>query len=315
MALVNYCIDNKTILAAKSSHVSIYRAKELFDIDIIDIPMKNYIVDTRELSKYIKKYSPAAILISAPNYPYGTYDEWVKIGRIGKKYNIPIHIDACLGGLIISQTHNLFTPGITSISVDTHKYGLSLKGSSLLIMNTNYIKYNINLRDNRTLTDEYMTILPFELYEKEFYVDIFNKMIMHTNMILRYIRNNKHIELLNDQGNEYTMFNIAFMFKNNRKRINRLINNMKIHSIYLGRVVDPIAAHFVITPIHVEDDEFSDMFINLLEKEINNIIKHNNSTYDNESYIYGGNISTNRFIQNLTVDVLRKRNEYLLDYF
>jgi len=67
---------------------------------------------------------------SAPNYPYGTMDDIESISELGVKYNIPVHVDACLGGFIIAfmacagYTLPLFDfrlPGVTSISADTHK--------------------------------------------------------------------------------------------------------------------------------------------------------------------------------------------------
>ena len=58
------------------------------------------------------------------------------------KYKIPLHVDACLGGFLIAfyQAANVNfpkfdfrLPGVTSISADTHKYGLCPKGSSVLM--------------------------------------------------------------------------------------------------------------------------------------------------------------------------------------
>ena len=55
---------------------------------------------------------------------------------MAKQYNIPFHVDACLGGFIIQYDINLkltFDDNIQSISVDPHKYGLAPKYSSLLL--------------------------------------------------------------------------------------------------------------------------------------------------------------------------------------
>lgn len=67
---------------------------------------------------------------SAPNYPYGTIDDIEAIAKLGKKYNIPVHVDACLGGFLIIfmkragyyiRKYDFSIDGVTSISVDTHK--------------------------------------------------------------------------------------------------------------------------------------------------------------------------------------------------
>lgn len=52
------------------------------------------------------------------------------ISDLGIKYNIPVHVDACLGGFLICFMKNagfdispfdFKLPGVTSISADTHK--------------------------------------------------------------------------------------------------------------------------------------------------------------------------------------------------
>lgn len=69
---------------------------------------------------------------SAPNFPYGTMDDIEAIAALGKKYNIPVHVDACLGGFIIVfmkragyqlKPFDFRLDGVTSISADTHKVG------------------------------------------------------------------------------------------------------------------------------------------------------------------------------------------------
>jgi sphinganine-1-phosphate aldolase len=52
---------------------------------------------------------------------------------LGQRYNIPVHVDACLGGFIVAfadeighlrgqlPTFDFRLPGVTSISCDTHK--------------------------------------------------------------------------------------------------------------------------------------------------------------------------------------------------
>lgn len=61
---------------------------------------------------------------------------------MGLKYNIPVHIDACLGGFVIAfmkeagyplAPFDFSVPGVTSISADTHKYGYAAKGTSVVL--------------------------------------------------------------------------------------------------------------------------------------------------------------------------------------
>ena len=83
-----------------------------------------------------------AIVGSAGNYPYGTIDPIAELGALALERGVGLHVDACLGGFILPFGEELGydippfdfrVPGVTSISVDTHKYGYALKGSSTVL--------------------------------------------------------------------------------------------------------------------------------------------------------------------------------------
>ncbi|GMS78649.1 hypothetical protein PENTCL1PPCAC_824 [Pristionchus entomophagus] len=82
---------------------------------------------------------------SAPNYPSGTVDPIKEISRLGLKYNIPVHVDACLGGFLIPFLEDagygidLFDfrlSGVTSVSHKLLQYGCTPKGSFIVMYRT-----------------------------------------------------------------------------------------------------------------------------------------------------------------------------------
>lgn len=70
-----------------------------------------------------------------------------ELSQLAIKYDLPLHVDACLGGYLIpfmeSVGHKLpcifdfRLPGVTSISCDTHKYGFTPKGTSVVMYKNN----------------------------------------------------------------------------------------------------------------------------------------------------------------------------------
>ncbi len=79
------------------------------------------------------------------DFAYGVIDPIASMAKIALNHNIGMHIDCCLGGYVIPfiQRNNpddiplpfdFRTPGVTSISVDTHKYACGPKGCSVLMM-------------------------------------------------------------------------------------------------------------------------------------------------------------------------------------
>lgn len=76
---------------------------------------------------------PLKLLASAPGFPHGVIDPVEEIAALGLKYDIPVHVDACLGGFVIAfmeeagyslRPFDFKVKGVTSISADTHKVGI-----------------------------------------------------------------------------------------------------------------------------------------------------------------------------------------------
>jgi sphinganine-1-phosphate aldolase len=79
---------------------------------------------------------------SAPSYAHGVVDPIPALAALASSRGIRCHVDACIGGLVLPYAARLGRPvppwtfavdGVTSISVDLHKYGYAPKGTSLLL--------------------------------------------------------------------------------------------------------------------------------------------------------------------------------------
>jgi sphinganine-1-phosphate aldolase len=135
------------VIAPVTVHAGIEKACYYFGMKLhkVDLDPVTYKVDIAKVRKLIN--SNTVLLVgSAPNYPHGIIDDIESLSKLAMKYNIPLHVDACLGSFIVSfleksQVHGdlklpLFDfrlPGVTSISCDTHKYGFAPKGSSIIM--------------------------------------------------------------------------------------------------------------------------------------------------------------------------------------
>jgi sphinganine-1-phosphate aldolase len=84
----------------------------------------------------------AAVVGSACNYGYGTIDPIAELSDLALDRGVGLHVDGCLGGWILPFGEQLGydvpvfdfrLPGVTTISADTHKYGYSVKGTSILM--------------------------------------------------------------------------------------------------------------------------------------------------------------------------------------
>ena len=95
---------------------------------------------------------------SASEYSYGIIDPIEELAEIARNHNVGLHVDCCLGGfffpfvedalkkLNIKETLPKFdfsVNGVTSISMDTHKYAYGPKGLSVLLLRTHDLASNL----------------------------------------------------------------------------------------------------------------------------------------------------------------------------
>ena len=95
---------------------------------------------------------------SAPQYPQGVIDPIPGLAALAAERDINCHVDACMGGVTLTYLRrlghdippwNFEVPGVTSISVDLHKYGYTAKGASVIMHRTKQLRaYQTFLTDN-----------------------------------------------------------------------------------------------------------------------------------------------------------------------
>lgn len=136
-------IKHPEIIAPISVHAAFDKAAHYFGMKLIHIPLekKTMKVDVKAMKRAISK-NTAMLVCSAPQFPHGIVDPVVEVGKLAERYNIPFHVDACLGGFLIVfmekagfklEPFDFRVKGVTSISADTHKYGYAPKGSSVVL--------------------------------------------------------------------------------------------------------------------------------------------------------------------------------------
>ncbi|CAH1982781.1 unnamed protein product [Acanthoscelides obtectus] len=136
-------ITRPEMVVPSTIHSAFDKAAQYFKIKVRSVPVDPWTYQV-DLNKFRKAINSNTIMLagSAPNFPYGTMDDIQAISELGLKYNIPVHVDSCLGGFLSCFMKDagypiplcdFRLPGVTSISADTHKYGFTPKGSSVIL--------------------------------------------------------------------------------------------------------------------------------------------------------------------------------------
>jgi sphinganine-1-phosphate aldolase len=128
------------LLLPVTAHAAFRKAAHLFDLEIADVP-----VDPGTCRAIPSAVSgrlderTALVVVSAPSYPHGVLDPVGEVAALAAAAGVPCHVDACIGGWIlpflddVPEPFDLSVPGVTSLSVDLHKYGYAPKGVSVLL--------------------------------------------------------------------------------------------------------------------------------------------------------------------------------------
>lgn len=131
------------MILPRTAHPAFEKAAHLFGLRVVRAPVDP--ATTEVDMDFVRAHVSADTVLlvgSAGNYPYGTVDPIDQLSALARERDIGLHVDACLGGFILPwgealgypvPVFDFRLPGVTTISVDTHKFGYGLKGGSVLL--------------------------------------------------------------------------------------------------------------------------------------------------------------------------------------
>ena len=262
-------IMNPEIIVPDSVHVAFDKACHLLGLKLIKIKLDNFELNIDDMEN---KITPNTILLvgSMPSFPHGIIDPMHKIACLGKKYDIPVHMDACLGGFLVPfidtlryniEVFDFFIEGITSISVDLHKYGYAPKGISVIMYNNKkylHHQYYVNTdwtggiyasptlsgsRPGNVIAATWSVMMHVGV---ETYTNYTHEIIDITKYISKELRKIKEIKIIGDPKLNV----IAFTCDN----IYHLNDEMSKKGWHLNVLQYPSALHICVTLAHINND-------------------------------------------------------------
>lgn len=125
-----------------SAHAALEKAADYFDVESRRVPTgPGWRADVDAMADAIDEHT-ILVVASAPQYPQGVIDPIPPIATVARTRGINFHVDACMGGVTLPflEANGEAVPdwdfrveGVTSISVDLHKYGYTSKGAGVLL--------------------------------------------------------------------------------------------------------------------------------------------------------------------------------------
>ena len=312
-------ITKPNIVALESVHPAFDKACHYFGIELIKVPI-NIKTGTSRIEDITNLLDRNTILLvgSAPSYAHGIIDPIVSMSQLAYNKNIAFHIDCCMGGFLIpfidDYKHiNFSLKGVTSISLDTHKYGNSLKGSSILLYkNYNIKKYQhfinkdwnggiyctptmMGSKSGGLIAAAWASMLYMGYSE---YSKIANMIKNNVNNIRYNIGRNTNITIIGKP-------NINILgFRSDTLNIYSIADELKKKGWNISIMQKPAAFHLCLTNLHTK--EVCDKFCEDLNNSVEAVLNSSNKKLSGTLALYGSSqeVGTSMFIEEVIHDFI-----------
>jgi sphinganine-1-phosphate aldolase len=141
-------IKEPRLVVPSTAHAAFAKAAHYLRVGLDVVPVRDLRADPVATAAAI---GPDTVLVaaSAPSYAHGVVDPIPALAAVAAERGVRFHVDACFGGWILPYLRrlgadlppfDLSVPGVTSISVDLHKYAYAPKGVSILLHRTEELR-------------------------------------------------------------------------------------------------------------------------------------------------------------------------------
>lgn len=135
-------IANPSMVLPTTAHAAFHKAAHYFGVRavMVDVDPATFRADPDAIAA-ASDGTTVLVVASAPSYAHGVVDPIQAIAAAAAAREIRCHVDACIGGWVLpylddSPEFDFAVPGVTSVSVDLHKYAYTPKGASILLHRT-----------------------------------------------------------------------------------------------------------------------------------------------------------------------------------
>jgi len=136
-------ITQPELLMPLSAHPAFNKAAHYLGLRTVIVPTekKTLTADVAAMRQAITE-NTIMMVGSAPSYPHGIIDPIEDLAEVAARNDVWMHVDACVGGLVLPfvkklgypiPTFDFHIPDVCSISADIHKYGFTPKGASVIL--------------------------------------------------------------------------------------------------------------------------------------------------------------------------------------
>ncbi|TPG15092.1 pyridoxal phosphate-dependent decarboxylase family protein [Pedococcus bigeumensis] len=143
-------VDQPRMVLPTTVHAAFHKAAHYFGVEPVFVPVDpgTFRADAEAMAAAIDDRT-VLVVASAPSYAHGVIDPVTPIAAAALAAGARCHVDACIGGWVLPYLRRqgadqpdwtFAVEGVTSISVDLHKYAYTPKGVSLLLHRSAWLR-------------------------------------------------------------------------------------------------------------------------------------------------------------------------------
>ncbi len=139
-------VSDPVMIVPTTIHAAFHKAGHYFGVRrvAVDVDPVTQRADPVAMAEAMDEHEGQVVLVavSAPSYAHGVIDPVDEVAAETLRRGLRLHVDACIGGWVLPWAEELGrdvapwdfrVDGVTSVSVDLHKYAYTPKGVSLLL--------------------------------------------------------------------------------------------------------------------------------------------------------------------------------------
>lgn len=136
-------VTEPRMVLPSTAHAAFHKAAAYLGVEPVVVPVdrETFRADAGAMAAAITERT-VLVAASAPSYAHGVIDPVEQIAAAAADRGVLCHVDACIGGWLLPYLRRagrevppfeLTLTGVTSLSVDLHKYGYADKGASVVL--------------------------------------------------------------------------------------------------------------------------------------------------------------------------------------
>jgi glutamate/tyrosine decarboxylase-like PLP-dependent enzyme len=296
-------IKEPEMVLPTSAHPAHLKGAAYFDVKPVRVPVDEttFRADISAMEDAITD-NTIFLVGSACEFPRGTVDPITELGEIAQKRGIGLHVDSCLGGFMLPFVKELgyevpdfdfSVPGVTSISIDVHKYGYAAKGASCILFRKERLWKNMfyvftdweggiyistTMRGTRPGGAMAAAWASLKALGRKGFLELAKVVMDTTKKITKAIQEIPEIYILGIPVMS------AFSFTSDKIDTFHLGDVMDKKGWHLDRIQFPNALHLMVNPHHAE---IVDVFIKDLKESVEEVVQNPGGGSEGSAAMYG----------------------------